>query len=135
MLYNVEPDRSITGGAWYSDQDFESEFVDVLNQQSHRFLEQAAQNAKALQVEWHRLTFNRTALSVIVTKSENQLILLSIQLFYHNDDGAYKLCSSTIIVSMHIKSYWIMLSQVFHLILIEFLNFPNNITNILNWAF
>lgn len=105
MLYNVEPDRSITGGAWYSDQDFESEFVDVLNQQSHRFLEQAAQNAKALQVEWHRLTFNRTALSVIVTKSENQLILLSIQLFYHNDDGAYKLCSSTIIVSMHIKSY------------------------------
>lgn len=49
MLYNVEPDRSITGGAWYSDQDFESEFVDVLNQQSHRFLEQAAQNAKALQ--------------------------------------------------------------------------------------
>ena len=40
MLYNVEPDRTVTGGAWYSDQDFESEFVDVLNQQCFKFLEQ-----------------------------------------------------------------------------------------------
>lgn len=38
MLYNLEPDRSITGGAWYQDQDFESEFVEVLNQQCFRFL-------------------------------------------------------------------------------------------------
>lgn len=38
MLYNLEPDRSVTGGAWYSEQEFESEFVDVLNQQCHRFL-------------------------------------------------------------------------------------------------
>lgn len=40
MLYNLEPDRSVTGGAWYQDQDFEAEFVDVLNQQCYRFLEQ-----------------------------------------------------------------------------------------------
>lgn len=38
MLYNLEPDRSVTGGAWYQDQDFEAEFVDVLNQQCLRFL-------------------------------------------------------------------------------------------------
>ncbi len=36
-LYNLEPDSSVTGGAWYSDQDFESEFVDVLNQQCYRY--------------------------------------------------------------------------------------------------
>ena len=36
MLYNLEPDRSVTGGAWYSDHDFESEFVEVLNQQCYR---------------------------------------------------------------------------------------------------
>ncbi|XP_077987941.1 DNA-directed RNA polymerase III subunit RPC6-like [Glandiceps talaboti] len=42
MLYNVEPDRSVTGGAWYSDQDFESEFVEVLNQQCFKFLQQKA---------------------------------------------------------------------------------------------
>lgn len=39
MLYNVQPDRSVTGGAWYSDQDFESEFVEVLNQQCFKFLQ------------------------------------------------------------------------------------------------
>ncbi|GFY46929.1 DNA-directed RNA polymerase III subunit RPC6 [Trichonephila inaurata madagascariensis] len=38
MLYNIEPDRSVTGGTWYSDQEFESEFVDVLNQQCYRYL-------------------------------------------------------------------------------------------------
>lgn len=38
MLYGLEPDQSVTGGAWYSDQDFESEFVEVLNQQCHKFL-------------------------------------------------------------------------------------------------
>lgn len=39
MLYNLQPDRSVTGGAWYSDQDFESEFVEVLNQQCFKFLQ------------------------------------------------------------------------------------------------
>lgn len=46
MLYNMEPDRTITGGAWYQDQDFEAEFVDILNQQSLRFLQTKLENAK-----------------------------------------------------------------------------------------
>ncbi|XP_012285446.1 DNA-directed RNA polymerase III subunit RPC6 isoform X2 [Orussus abietinus] len=46
MLYNLEPDRSVTGGAWYQDQDFEAEFVDVLNQQCYRFLEQKKETIK-----------------------------------------------------------------------------------------
>lgn len=46
MLYNLEPDRSLTGGAWYQDQDFESEFVDILNRQSLRFLQQRADKIK-----------------------------------------------------------------------------------------
>lgn len=40
MLFNLEPDQSITGGSWYSNQEFESEFVDVLNQQCFKFLQQ-----------------------------------------------------------------------------------------------
>ena len=40
MLYDLTPHESVTGGAWYSDQDFESEFVQVLNQQCLKFLEQ-----------------------------------------------------------------------------------------------
>jgi len=38
MLYGLEPDRSVTGGAWYTDQEFESEFVEILNQQSYNYL-------------------------------------------------------------------------------------------------
>lgn len=47
MLYDLEPDSSVTGGAWYQDQDFESEFVDILNQQCHRFLLERWEDAKA----------------------------------------------------------------------------------------
>ncbi|CAH0550643.1 unnamed protein product [Brassicogethes aeneus] len=45
MCYDLEPDSSVTGGAWYQDQDFESEFVDVLSQQCHRFLAQKWEDA------------------------------------------------------------------------------------------
>ncbi|XP_060068426.1 DNA-directed RNA polymerase III subunit RPC6-like [Ylistrum balloti] len=51
MLYNLEPDRTVTGGAWYSDQDFESEFVEVLNQQCFKYLEQKAAIARENQVD------------------------------------------------------------------------------------
>ncbi|KAK7815804.1 hypothetical protein U0070_025264 [Myodes glareolus] len=46
MLYNLQPDQSVTGGAWYSDQDFESEFVEVLNQQCFKFLQTKAETAR-----------------------------------------------------------------------------------------
>ncbi|XP_015187952.1 PREDICTED: DNA-directed RNA polymerase III subunit RPC6 isoform X2 [Polistes dominula] len=45
MVYNLEPDRSITGGAWYQDQDFEAEFVEILNQQCLKFLEKKREDA------------------------------------------------------------------------------------------
>lgn len=48
MLYNLEPDRSVSGGAWYQDQDFEAEFVDVLNQQCLRFLQMKKEQAMKL---------------------------------------------------------------------------------------
>merc|ERR1712062_477590 len=51
MLYNLEPDSTVTGGAWYSDQDFESEFVDILNQQCFKFLEQKSQEAQSMKID------------------------------------------------------------------------------------
>lgn len=39
MLFDLEPDRSVTGGAFYCDQEFESEFVDVLTSQCHKYLQ------------------------------------------------------------------------------------------------
>ena len=51
MLYNLDPDSSVTGGAWYSNQDFESEFVDVLNQQCYKFLQQKAQKVQDMKID------------------------------------------------------------------------------------
>jgi len=46
MLHDLTPDESLTGGAWYSDQDFESEFVEVLSQHCLKFLQQKAFKAQ-----------------------------------------------------------------------------------------
>lgn len=46
MLFDLEPDSSITGGAWYSNQEFESEFIEILTKHSYKFLE--AKKSKAL---------------------------------------------------------------------------------------
>ena len=46
MLFDLVPDESVTGGAWYCDQDFETEFVDVLNQHCLKFLQQKVCGSK-----------------------------------------------------------------------------------------
>lgn len=46
MLYSLEPDRSVTGGAWYQDQNFETEFVDILTQFCCTFLNSKVAEAK-----------------------------------------------------------------------------------------
>jgi DNA-directed RNA polymerase III subunit RPC6 len=48
MLFELEPDVSVTGGTWYSNQDFEAEFVDVLNQQCLRFLQEKVSTSSLL---------------------------------------------------------------------------------------
>ena len=40
ILYDVCPDEAVTGGAWYSEHEFESEFVEVLNQHCFKVLQQ-----------------------------------------------------------------------------------------------
>lgn len=45
MLYNLKPDRSVTGGAFYSESEFEQEFVDVLIQQCLKFVQEKARDA------------------------------------------------------------------------------------------
>lgn len=38
MLYGLEPDKSVTGGAWYSGTEFESEYVQILHEQCYHFV-------------------------------------------------------------------------------------------------
>lgn len=67
MLYNLQPDRSVTGGAWYSDQDFESEFVEVLNQQCFKFLQSKVQeHASAEQGEHGGLHHHHSLISIVI---------------------------------------------------------------------
>lgn len=47
MLFDLTPDEILTGGVWYSDQEFDSELVEVLNQQCLKFLQQKAFKAMA----------------------------------------------------------------------------------------
>ncbi|XP_074104213.1 RNA polymerase III subunit F [Cotesia typhae] len=50
MLYNLEPHRSVTGGAFYQGRDFETEYVDILTQQSHLFLTKKREEAEKLDI-------------------------------------------------------------------------------------
>lgn len=44
MLYDTVPDESLTGGAWYSnEQEFETEFVEILNMKCYQYLQQKVQ--------------------------------------------------------------------------------------------
>ena len=49
MLYDLVPDESLTGGAWYSDQEFETEFVDILNTKCYQYLQQKVSESKPLE--------------------------------------------------------------------------------------
>lgn len=40
MLFDLEPAREITGGAWYTDQDYDSEFIEVLQTQCYKYIKQ-----------------------------------------------------------------------------------------------
>lgn len=46
MLYGLEPDKSVTGGAWYSGTEFESEYVQVLHEQCYQFVKRRMASAE-----------------------------------------------------------------------------------------
>lgn len=45
MLFELEPDTAVSGGAFYSEQEFDMQFVDLLNQQCLKYLRMKAQMA------------------------------------------------------------------------------------------
>mmetsp|Transcript_8850 Transcript_8850/g.25517 ORF Transcript_8850/g.25517 Transcript_8850/m.25517 type:complete len:282 (-) Transcript_8850:212-1057(-) len=40
MLYELEPSRELTGGAWYTAHEFDSEFIEALREACFRYIEQ-----------------------------------------------------------------------------------------------
>lgn len=68
MLYDLEPDSSVTGGAWYSaEQSFETEFVEILSQQCHKFLVEKRKSAdeKHASISSRRADSYATSLEVL----------------------------------------------------------------------
>jgi len=63
MLFDLEPDRSLTGGAFYSDQDFEQEFVTILNQQCWRYLESKRESSRLKRADVGLLASRRMAMA------------------------------------------------------------------------
>ncbi|KAL8619565.1 hypothetical protein ACOMHN_019621 [Nucella lapillus] len=47
MLFDLIPDSSVTGGAWYSDNTFDQEFADIINECCFRYLDEKSIAAKA----------------------------------------------------------------------------------------
>jgi len=45
MLYDIIPDESLTGGAFYQGNDFDKKFTDVIREQCYKFLEQKSEKA------------------------------------------------------------------------------------------
>lgn len=76
MLYDVEPATSITGGAWYQDSDFETEFVDVLNSQCLRYLVERKVAAQKLVKEGPQ----SVAMKSLCTVKEVQTFIKNLQI-------------------------------------------------------
>eukprot|EP00041_Stephanoeca_diplocostata_P009171 m.139581 g.139581 ORF g.139581 m.139581 type:complete len:336 (+) comp17633_c0_seq1:412-1419(+) len=46
LLYELEPDETLTGGAWYTGQDFDSVFIDLMSRAVLDFVKKRAQRAE-----------------------------------------------------------------------------------------
>jgi DNA-directed RNA polymerase III subunit RPC6 len=38
MLYELDPSTEITGGAWYTDQEYDLEFIEALSTQCYKYI-------------------------------------------------------------------------------------------------
>jgi len=65
MLFELEPSREITGGAWYTGHEYDSEFIDVLRQQCRRYIEHEGRATVDMMYDFVRSTkLSRVELSV-----------------------------------------------------------------------
>eukprot|EP00898_Chlorokybus_atmophyticus_P000277 jgi/Chlat1/124/Chrsp1S03219 len=87
MAFEVEPSREITGGAWYTEQEFDAEFIGVLMQQCSKYI-----NAKgtATLADLHQFV-KSTGLSKIELSQEDVLSIINTLIF----DGKVEELTST----------------------------------------
>ncbi|KAL3142603.1 hypothetical protein ABBQ38_002920 [Trebouxia sp. C0009 RCD-2024] len=89
MLFDLEPAREITGGAWYTDQDYDSEFIEVLQTQCFNFIKQAGEAS----LEEVSAFIHDKGISKIQLRDEDVMMILETLEFdgrvdrIDNDDG------------------------------------------------
>ena len=56
MLAEIEPSRQITGGVWYSEQEFDKDYIDILLKTCHLYIREPVTHAlaPALANKWKR---------------------------------------------------------------------------------
>ena len=65
MLFELEPSREITGGAWYTGHEYDCEFIDVLRQQCHKYIERSRSATVDMMSDFVRSTgLSRVELSI-----------------------------------------------------------------------
>ena len=65
----------MTGGAWYTDQEFESEFVEILNQQSYNYLYEKLEKSRQMGSN----TGPMAARSMSMATSKEVLVILKLK--------------------------------------------------------
>ncbi|ESO13213.1 hypothetical protein HELRODRAFT_184881 [Helobdella robusta] len=84
MLYDLVPDISLTGGSWYSEQRFDSEYVDLINACCLRILQQKVESCEASKnlldpMAYHNSTFmSSSEILKVLTESNVSKITLSL---------------------------------------------------------
>lgn len=82
MLFDLEPSVDVTGGPWYSNQEFDSEFFDILYQQSLRFIrgstsgvtvEEVSNYIKSLGISKEKLEVSSSIFHKTMNNSQNCL--------------------------------------------------------------
>lgn len=87
----------MTGGAWYQDQYFEAEFVDILNQQSLQFLQRrradAVKNAQGGPLTGLKLAccsvkdVHAFITNLGISKVCSMMLLGNVELFIHTNES------------------------------------------------
>ncbi|MEW5309845.1 MAG: hypothetical protein WDW38_001696 [Sanguina aurantia] len=72
MLYELEPSRELTGGAWYTENQFDAEFIGVLQEACYKFI---VRNADCTLVEVAEFIQSRGFSKVDLRQEDVQMIL------------------------------------------------------------
>lgn len=79
MLYDLEPDKSVTGGAWYTGTEFESEYVQLLQDYCYRYVKSKTDAKKSYLDGRDESLVSLSEVKEKVDKSEISNIKLTLQ--------------------------------------------------------